>query len=294
MKTILGFLAFVTIVFVLITHLGPWISLADSAAVFRPLALMVATVLVIMLLLVKLRWLAVTTLLVVALSCVDLIVSLRGGGDGLGGPFSLYQKNLLWNGEEREALLSDILAADADFVTLQETSSRNTVVLDGLNKVYPYQLSCSTPGNGGIALYSKYPLTETEERCNFGDGVVVAQAKLPDEQSIWVASVHLDRPFPYGQSRQVPGVVEGIASLDGPKLIGGDFNMVSWGSPVKKIADAAGAVRLGGYFTSFPAFGWSVPLPIDHVMVPKGAGGVVTTRPLFGSDHSGLLAQFSL
>jgi len=76
-------------------------------------------------------------------------------------------------------------------------------------------------------------------------------------------------------------------------LIAGDFNMVPWGSSVRSIAKAAESERIGGYVTTFPAFGGLAPLAIDHVLIPKGGQGQIETRPLLGSDHLGLVARFS-
>lgn len=276
-----------------LSHLGSLIAVADSLAVVRPLLLIAGYVIAFTLLFMRARFFAALVLAGVVASSVDTVWALHGA-QGEAGSYSLYQKNMLWNGIDRQSLLDDILRADADFVTLQETSKENMGVLGGLERVYPHRLACTTAGNGGIALYSKYPLTQPDPKCDFGDGVVVAQAELPDGASIWVASVHLNWPFPYTQANQVPAIIKGLASLEGPILIGGDFNMVPWGASVRLIEKAARVDRLGGYLTTFPKFGWKLILPIDHILIPETGAGFVEVRPLHGSDHLGLLARFSI
>ncbi len=275
------------------SHLGTLIAFADSLAVVRPLLLIAGYAVVFALLFMRTRLFAAFVLVGVVASSIDTIWALHGG-QGQAGSLSLYQKNMLWNGTDRQSLLDDILRADADFVTLQETSNDNMSVLNGLESVYPHRLACTTAGNGGIAIYSKYPLTQPDPKCEFGDGVVVAQAELPDGAAVWVASVHLNWPFPYTQANQVPAITKGLAALEGPILVGGDFNMVPWGGSVRLIEEAARAERLGGYLTTFPKFGWKLILPIDHILIPETGEGFVEVRPLHGSDHFGLLARFSI
>lgn len=293
MSRILKILAIVVLGAVGFSHLGRLLALADSVAVIRPWLLIAGYILTFALLFERARLWAAIVLLGLTVSTFDAVYRLHGM-QGASGEISLYQKNMLWNGAERQALLEDILRADADFVTLQETSDENMSVLEGLGAVYPHRLACTTVGNGGIAIYSKYPLTQPESRCDFGDGVVIAKAELTDGRDLWVGSVHLNRPFPYTQANQVPKIVEGLAALEGPIVIGGDFNMVPWGAAVRQIEAAAGADRLGGYLTTFPRFGWKLILPIDQILIPKSGAGFVEARPLLGSDHLGLLARFSL
>lgn len=293
MSTFLKTLAVLVLIGVGFSHLGGWIAFADSLAVVRPLLLFAGFILSFALLFMRAGLLAAFVLIGFVASTVDTVWALHGG-QGEAGSLSLYQKNLLWNGTDRQSLLDDILRADADFVTLQETSNDNMGILKGLEGVYPHRLACTTPGNGGIAIYSKFPLIQPEAKCEFGDGVVLAQAQMPDGGAIWVASVHLNRPFPYTQANQVPGIVRGLGDLEGPILIGGDFNMVPWGSAVRQIERAANADRLGGYLTTFPSYGWKLILPIDHILIPNTGEGFVEVRPLLGSDHLGLLARFSI
>lgn len=233
--------------------------------------------------------LAVPTLAVL----VQTGLALYGTASRGPGEYVLYQKNMLWNGSEPQAILDDILSVDPDFVTVQETSSWNEVVKDGLSAAFPHRLQCPTSGNGGIALYSRYPLSQPDTRCAFASGMVVALASLPDGRQIWVGSVHLNWPWPYPQADQVKRLEERLVELEGPMLIAGDFNMVPWGSSVRVIAKAAESERIGGYVTTFPAFGGLAPLAIDHVLIPKGGQGQIDTRPLLGSDHLGLVARFS-
>ncbi len=298
-RAVLTFVAICGVIVLTLSLLGRWVPMGDALAVVRVHVLVLAVPVLVALVMaggaVRAGVIAVPVLAVLAVT----VWQYRGPAPRMpaepsGRVVTLYQKNLLWNGADPAAILADILASDADIVTLQETSERNAVVADGLAAAYPHRLTCSTSGNGGIALYARWPLRQPGERCAFANGLVVAEATLPDGSRLWIGSVHLNWPWPYRQARQMPGIVERLASLDGPVVIAGDFNMVPWGSSVRRVARAAGVRRLGQYWTTFPQFGRAMPLPIDQVLIPQGAAGRLEVRPLLGSDHLGLLARFAL
>ena len=292
MRSVLKFITFIGVALLAFTHLGTWIPLSDSLSLGRPLVLASGFVIVIVLLFFGLKRWAAGVLVAVIASGVVTWGDFTGGAARGTGPLTLYQKNMLWNGATPESILADILSTDADFVTLQETSSINQLVLDGLEDRFPHRLACASQGNGGIALLSRYPLTPSGAGCSLGSGIVIAQAEVPEIGQIWVGSVHLNWPYPFTQASQVPKILHGLESLDGPIVIAGDFNMIPWGSSVRRIAETAGAVRVGGYLSSFPGFGAHLPFAIDHTLIPRGWQGAVDIRPLAGSDHYGLLLSF--
>ena len=77
-------------------------------------------------------------------------------------------------------------------------------------------------------------------------------------------------------------------------LIAGDFNMVPWGESVQRIKQAAGNRYLGAFRNTHNLGGLFLPLPIDTVLVPRGATGTVELRGYMGSDHRGVLARIAL
>ena len=116
------------------------------------------------------------------------------------------------------------------------------------------------------------------------------QLRTPDGP-VWLVSVHLHWPYPYRQPEQVELILPILERLEGPVIIGGDFNMVPWSNTMGRIEAAARAEVLGPMVTTY----WLrdlVPLSIDHVLAP--AGGTVFARTWLGSDHAGLVARFDL
>jgi endonuclease/exonuclease/phosphatase (EEP) superfamily protein YafD len=208
------------------------------------------------------------------------------------GPSSglvIYQKNLLFRDSDLAAIAADIVDAAPDFITLQEVSDRNRVLLDALAATYPTRQFCSLTRIGGTVALSRYPAIPGTATCVRGLSAVQVET---DEGPLWVISVHLFWPWPYGQAPQVEELAALINRLDGPKIIGGDFNMVPWSHVMRQFADAGDVHMARPVRGTYAGFAPLLMLPIDHVLTP--AGGLTELRPLFGSDHHGVLVRFGL
>jgi len=201
------------------------------------------------------------------------------------GSLSLYQKNLLFRNTDLAGLEADIRAADPLFVTLQEVSEPNLALLAALKDRLPYQHVCAFAGVGGTAVASQLPPVPGATVCARG---LAAMQVVYQDAPIWIVSVHLHWPWPHGQAQHATTLEPVLAGLDGPILMGGDFNMVRWGHSVERLAAIAGVRAAGPMRGSYVGFGPWLALPIDHVFAPKG--GRVSYRPTLGSDHLGLLA----
>jgi len=208
---------------------------------------------------------------------------IMAGPDGQG--IAIYQKNLWAGNVASRALIADIRDSGADLVMLQEVSDRNFPLLALLEDDYPHQQFCRFSAWSGMAVLSRFPAVE-EGICSDGRGMAGLQVEGPDGP-FWALSIHLHWPWPHGQAGQVDGMLPQLRALDGPVVIGGDFNMVAWGRSVRRIAAATGTQRAGPRLpTIFP---YRVPLPIDMVFAPDP--GRAERRPQFGSDHSGIVAR---
>ncbi len=201
------------------------------------------------------------------------------------GIFPLYQKNMLYRNDDLAALEADIRASEALALTLQEVSPQNEVLLVALQDVMPQQLHCKTGRRGGMAVASRLPMVPGSERCASG---AAAFQVIYDDEPVWIVSVHLHWPWPYGQAEQIDELRPFLAALDGPVLMAGDFNMVRWAVGVRQLAAEARVHPAGPTRGTFTGFGPLLPLPIDHAFAPSG--GRITLRPGLGSDHLGLLA----
>jgi endonuclease/exonuclease/phosphatase (EEP) superfamily protein YafD len=290
---LLKLLAGLGLIILALSHLGRWLAMGDSLSVGRVQLLVAGAVLVVVFRIAKARHFARWTGSAVLASALQTGWLWYGPATGAPGGFVLYQKNMLFLNSRHPQLIADIRESGAMVVTLQEVAERNLPVLEALSDLYPYQKVCAFAGVGGTAILSQRPFVGGTQACGDKDGLTIAQIVVP-QGPLWIASLHLHWPWPYGQQNFLPRITERLAALEGPVVLGGDFNMQAWGASVAEIARAVGASRIGTYGSTFPQFTALVPMIIDQVLVPDGASGTVERRPLLGSDHMGLLARITL
>lgn len=264
--------------------LGRFFPLGDSLAVIRPLSVVAVLFGSVLASMAGLRILSFATTLL-ALLCglqIFLAVSIKGPP----GTMLVYQKNMLFRTDDLAGLEADIRAADPVAVTLQEVSEPNLALLAALKDRYPSQQVCPGENVGGEAVASRLPIVEGTGFCAPGLAAMQVQG---ERAPVWIVSIHLHWPYPYRQAAQVEVLLPVLEKLEGQVIIGGDFNMVVWGSSVKRIGEATGTEAAGPTLGTYTGFDPWPSLPIDHVLAP--GGGQASLRPAFGSDHLGVLAS---
>ena len=266
---------------------GRFHPLGDSLAVFRVQIGLMTSLFALLAVLAGARWAALLVLGSLA-AVAPAAWLLSGWGAQHRGALTLYQKNLSFRLTDPAPLIADLLATKPDIVTLQEVTTSNLAVLQALKPALPTQLVCPFARVGGVAIASHWPMIEGSKTCLQGRGMAAMQVAHPDGP-LWLVSIHLHWPWPYQQSSQMAHIAEALEKLQGPVILGGDFNMVPWSHTHRLIASSSGSHRAGAAPDSFPRFGAMLPLPIDHVYAPNG--GTTEPRPRLGSDHRGLLAR---
>lgn len=203
---------------------------------------------------------------------------------------SHYQKNLQYHNDHPAELLADILARDPDVVTLQEVAGRSAGMVPNLAATYPTAHWCKGSDSFGVAVFARWePVAGTGFCIGQVAGVQVAAPNGP----LWVLSTHLRWVYPYPNAAQVAALEPHLRALDGPVVVGGDFNVVPWAASVRRFARATGTERLGPAFVTYETLGGLLRVQIDHVLVPGGQGRVWRLEKL-GSDHWGIWAQYTL
>lgn len=273
--------------------LGVVHGLGDSLAVFRPWLAAVALVLGGLLGARARRRAGVIVFAAGLVAGVPVLWSSLPVEAGSGAVYHVYQKNLSFRLADPAPLIAEIASHAPDFVTLQEVTDQTRAVMAGLADELPSQHMCPFAAVGGVAVLSRWPMIAGTARCAEGDGLAAMQVTTPDGP-LWIVSMHLHWPFPYRQSEQLARLIPMLEALDGPIVVGGDFNMVPWSHTLRQVARATRSERAGSVTYSLPmARGW-LTLPIDHVLVPQGRGAThAGRRPLLGSDHHGVLASFA-
>lgn len=291
---VLSVLGALVVGLVVASYLGAVHGLGDSLAVVRPVSAALAVVLGGLLLGVRRRRGGLLAIAAGLFAGVPVIVSSLPAGDGDGGAYHVYQKNLSFRLADPAPLIADIAGEAPDFVTLQEVTTRTRAVMTGLVDVLPSQHLCPFAAVGGVAVLSRWPMIAGTAHCAEDDGLAAMQVATPDGP-VWIVSIHLHWPFPYRQAEQLARLMPALAALTGPIVIGGDFNMVPWSHTLHAVARVTASERAGSVTYSLPMAGGWITLPIDHVLVPRGKGATHARRlALLGSDHHGVLAGFAL
>ena len=275
------------IILVLLGFTGWLHSFGDSLAVGRGYAVAAVLVLAIAASFLGMRVAAFWSILFAFVAGMPVVLATLWPGPT--GSFSLYQKNLRFDNADLPALAADIRLAKPMALTAQEVSLANRALLEDLSDLLPHQLVCDSSGSGSVAVATRLPPVPGAELCVPGLAAMQVTLKEPNRETrVWIVSVHLHWPWPYGQSGHVDKLAKALAGLDGPVLMAGDFNMVRWGNSVQRLARAARAEAAGPSQGTYLGFEPILRLPIDHAFAPSS--GRIELRGQFGSDHLGLLA----
>lgn len=293
MRSVLAISAVLSLLALAASHGGALHPLGDSLAVFRvPIAL----VCLVSVLPFWRHWrLVVPVLALVAVSLVPRISDRLKVTAAPEADIVVYQKNISFRLRDPVPLAADMIASGADVLTLQEVTTATGRLLDELAGVYPYQHRCDFSAVGDTAVASRWPAIPGRTLCAEGDGLTAMQVQSPGGP-VWIVSLHLHWPYPYGQPEQVARIVPALERLEGPKIIGGDFNAVAWSETLERIETASRTRRMGHVEPTFDMGRGPVGIGIgiDHVLVDPSFAGEIRLRGLLGSDHRGVLARLSL
>lgn len=205
--------------------------------------------------------------------------------------FTLYQQNMLYQRGQYTDFISKLRQVQPNFVTLQEVSQDNLVVLESLRDLYPHQVYCPFRVILGEAVLSRHPIVDQQTVCSGRDGVAAIKVDMPFGQ-MWVASIHLNWPWPYLQERQLTQLLPELRQLDGHVVLAGDFNSVAWSHTLDRVEAAIRAERVGRYAATYDLPWGPMSIGIDHVLTGPATGPQrIEIMPKLGSDHYGILAH---
>lgn len=282
LRTLGSLAALKLMMFVAVSFMGRFLALGDSLAVFRIPLLLCLFLLAILSKHTKIRIMAAA--LITACLVVDISHRHRPSAPTI-GDYRIYQKNISFRIKDIQPLASDIIKSRADFVTLQEVVKRNQHIKKLLSSDYPHQHHCPFVTIVGPAVLSRHPFVKNSQTC--AHGLAAVKVSTPKGQ-IWIVSLHLRWPWPYGQAEQIKDIENVLNGFDAPVLLAGDFNAVPWSSAVQTISHKINAQRTGQINPTFnlPFMG----ITIDHILA-EHKNFKTELRPKFGSDHNGIIAD---
>ena len=216
-----------------------------------------------------------------------------------GAPVRVLVVNVLRESSEFERVRRLIAEEQPDIIGIVEADARWLRELAPALAPYPSRIEAPRTDNFGMALYARGPLE--------GGGVEHLASDLPSIVAetahggarLGIVLVHPSPPLSGewydAQLRHFDAVAARARGFAGPFVIMGDFNATPWSRAFARLRGASGTCdsRTGfGAQTSYPADGWLLRIPIDHVLVACSIG--VRDRrigPPVGSDHLPVIAD---
>jgi endonuclease/exonuclease/phosphatase (EEP) superfamily protein YafD len=245
------------------------------------------------------RWFDAALIALLVLACVivpDLGAARRAVPDG--APVRVLEVNVLRSNRSFQQVARLIADEQPDLVALVEVDARWLAELAPALAAYPARIEAPRDDNFGLALYARGALAGGGEHLGSRLPSIVAEAQHGRARF----AVVVEHPFPPltgalydDQLRHFDAVAERVRGLAGPFVIVGDLNSTPWSRAYARLRGGTGACdsRAGfGVQASYPAEGWLLGIPIDHVLV-SCAIGVRDRRigPDVGSDHLPVIAD---
>jgi endonuclease/exonuclease/phosphatase (EEP) superfamily protein YafD len=250
------------------------------------------------------RWAAaaaLTAALVIA-PVVPWYLPREARADEPGAPgIKLLVSNVYFRNYQHKELIRLVHEERPDMIGLVEVTSHWLRKLDALHAEYPYRVAVPDEVYAGVALFSRWPLSDARVLV-LGDThlpAVAATLQAPGGP-VEVVVVHPSSPVSQEnfelRNRQLRALADYARTAARPLVVAGDFNVTMWNRHYQPLADVGGLhnAREGhGVDATWPA-GWPLGVPIDHVLASDDVQ-LRNFRVLraIGSDHRPIAAEFA-
>lgn len=231
-------------------------------------------------------------------------VSSVSKGEDKKNVFSLLVANVWMKNNNTSEFLELVVKNDPDIVITMEVNSWWIEEIDTLEHIYPFQVKKPYDNTYGMAIYSRFPLSNT--RILYLNQLKVpsihTQVKIDATEVFNLHAVHPVPPKPseypdnIGQEEvALLKVGNMVADEELPSVVAGDFNDVAW-SKMSRLFQENGElndIRVGrGFYNTFNAQSYVLRWPLDHVYVTEEFKVVSLHRlSKFGSDHFPFLVK---
>ncbi|WP_338814237.1 endonuclease/exonuclease/phosphatase family protein [Bernardetia sp. Wsw4-3y2] len=224
--------------------------------------------------------------------------------------------NVLITNKNSSKFLEIIEKADPDMILAMEVDDWWVKELQSLEKEYPHTMKIPLDNAYGMALYSKFPLKDSEIKYLNLSKVPSFHAlvTLPSGKVFKFYGVHPVAPMPSDkypdnvgemkmieenkkEEKELLRIADLVEKDNYPSLVGGDLNDLAWGRTERlfgkdntKLKD----VRIGrGLYNTFDATSYFLRWPLDHFYVTEKISVVEFERlESFDSDHFPLYGKF--
>ncbi len=207
--------------------------------------------------------------------------------------FCMVSFNVLTENSRKADVAAYLANTNADIVVLPEV---NQAWLDGLSALRdrsPYVVESPRRDNYGIALFSKFPIVDSEVLFEPAAIPTISATVEIDGRRVGIVGMHPVPPIGGRRTQlrnaQLKMFGQLLAKQPIPQIVAGDLNTSPWSaafSDLTQPAQLADSALGRGIQPSWPA---QVPLlrtPIDHILIsPEFVVTQRTIGPQLGSDH---------
>lgn len=252
------------------------------------------------------RWLAYCLTIAIAWSFICLGSVYLPTDQPAAGPnkLKIMSFNVEGFNSMRDEVIAEIRRPDPDVILVLEYTTHWHRRLSPLKSQYPHQILKPRWHGFGMAVFSKFPLSETKvvqlTEDLMDDPMIVTQVNFGG-QKIRLCGLHVLSPTNAFRLRirnqQYDEVAKELVKSNVPTIVAGDFNSVSWSPFVSDFMNKTGYrdSRAGfGYHSSWHAEYPPLRVPIDHALVSDDI--CVHSRVLgryAGSDHLPIIFEVS-
>jgi len=210
--------------------------------------------------------------------------------------------NLHYSNREHDAVIDLVRREQPDFAFFFEVTPTWAVVLSQLKDEYPYSEVIPSHYPIGMALFSKYKITDLkiEDLGPLGLPCIVAGLETPEGRLTAIgahpASPRSEQDFTE-RNQALKELADVIAKRSGPIVLLADLNTTSWSPHFQDLVRGSGLrdSRYGfGVQPSWPWVPMPLRIPIDHCLASPEI--VILDRrigPAIGSDHRPVVVDFA-
>ena len=252
------------------------------------------------------RWRSLlATFVAVAQLAPGVSLSFGVAPDAVGGPeLRVVYVNVLASSREGDRVAAMITRERPDVIAVVELQPYWAGVFGGgdLGADYPHRMELPRPGDAGVAIYSRYPIVESED-VQIGRGASVVGRATVDVSGCAVDVVVANAPLPTSRATvssrdELLRRAGAFVDASKPAVLAAGLGSGAGTPALREVLSDNGLVDsragTGRQATWMPIFG-PLGFDLDHVLVSDGVGvrGHRVLRSI-GSDHSPIAVDLVL
>lgn len=222
-------------------------------------------------------------------------------GKSEGSSVRIVSMNIFYGNNSYHDIESMLLEESPDILAIAElTPEQHKIMGAFLESHFPYRFVKSMDGPAGLALYSRFPISNARFLDPAKDGFgSIAASMLINDKNYNLFVVHPVPPIPQGGFENRNMVFRDLplklVDKSADNIVLGDFNNTLW-SPYFQALMQSLDVKVNLLTSAtWPALPFIPQIGIDHILIPQSARFISIRRGAdIGSDHYPLVADIVL